>query len=218
MTKKKQTEKKSDHQKILKLERQARQSKPEYKTFDSFMPYTPIPAAGTVAWPVTYSFDTATYMRQGTTDNQRVGDSIKLVSLALRVTALVADAYNILRCVCVLDRNSSGAQPSYNTVFQGVPSTGVVNFMSPLNKTNDHGRFKILADIQFVLATGSGDDSVQMIERYIKLKSRECGFLDDSNTATCLGKNQVYLYMISDSTVISHPIISVWSRLSYTDN
>lgn len=153
---------------------------------------------------------------QGTGENQRIGDKITPKKLRLMYALEGADDYNLVRVLVVQWRQTtaSGA-PTLSEVL-----TDNNSVYAPLGfYDEDHipSQCKVLYDKLHML-NGSTSSPIQakVVRKTIsKFKGKKIDFEAGS---TNVGNNHIYVLMISDSTAIAHPSVTLNARFEYTDS
>ncbi len=154
---------------------------------------------------------------QGSTDLTRVGDSLTVKSLQIRISTLRADSTNIGRLVIIQWLPTIEGIPPVAELFQ--LATGGVT--APLTQFNhDHRRdYRVLWD-----SKPYNLDGVQQEQRlhtvYLplyKMKKvvKKIQYVAGSTTR---GAGKLFIFGISDSTAVTHPPFNFRSRVNFTDS
>lgn len=147
---------------------------------------------------------------EGTTVYQRVGASVRAVSLRLRISISMADTYNFVRFLIfrwrVSDTSDAPGTPEILDTVGGSCPTYLANFL--LYRPS---RFSILLDKTFYGTTGNWQ-AVQMLDTTVRL-----GWDVEYDVGVNTGKDHVYCMMVSDSAAVSHPTVNMSSQLVYHD-
>lgn len=152
----------------------------------------------------------------GTTDNTRVGDRITATLVNIKLAFLPADTSNQLRFIMCTARKGIRYQPSdvanfVQNVLSGRPS-GSDQWLSPV----DTSRYKVYYDkvlnLRKVPFDGASASSVSETH-YVKIrKSINKKFTWDEEQQIT---NDVYLIVLSDSSVVAHPGCIAGYMLAY---
>lgn len=173
----------------------------EKKYWDTSVTSTPVSASGTVL--------DLTPIPQGDTDQSRDGDQLTLRSIQGRFQFIAADATNICRIIIFqwfIDTTVSGVSPLVDQVIQTISN--------PLASYNHDGRynFRILYDRTFSMDTT--DDLTASGRIYIYKGLRRKVQYHGGVTG---GKNKIYILYISDSGAITHPSLTYYTRVTFSD-
>lgn len=132
---------------------------------------------------------------QGDTQKSRTGSMVTLKSMLLRYSCKGADVTNLLRVIVF-----QWFQPGDPTVAQVVQSTGSVPFLQPLN-TENSPYINVIYDNLVAMTFASND--VMCYKEWRKWKyGLKCHWAEGAATNE---KGNVYMCVISDSGVASHP-------------
>lgn len=154
---------------------------------------------------------------EGTGSDQLIGSSLQLQSIQYRFAFTRGDDTNYVRYLIFQWRpDSQHDLPSWNQMFQyhtaGFPIS-LVDIMSPYQLgEGGTNNFKILVDEQFYI---DADNPIQIVKGFINkgfTKSIEC------NGSIQQGTNHIFLMFLSDSSMTSHPNISGYTRIRFTDS
>ncbi len=160
---------------------------------------------------------TLSTMAQGDSSSTRTGlkVSAKILYLKFGITwsAGVAPSAGVCRMLVILDKNSQGVAPALGDVLE---SGGT---LSQYNNINEGRRFVIIYDKIF---NNGNSSSTADTDRAIHVKipiNRNIWYLNSGATPTTLGRNQLYILGIGDSTIASGnaPAVTYNSRLYYED-
>lgn len=165
--------------------------------------------ATTSVWPLTQASSTGTPIIAGTGDDQYIGRMIKPTYLTIRGVFARADATNIIR-VCILQDKVSGTALSGANIWESVLNTSAP--FSPFERTYNN-TFNVLLDRTYNIDT----DRSQLTFK-IKVSGklmRKIFFKDGSGNVEAGG---LYIAMISDSAISSHPYCNLNWRLTYKDS
>lgn len=182
-----------------------------------------------IPWPETKHIDTIyntatttggdifpiTLIAQGIDDNERISNEVRYISILMRLVWVCADSVNVVRLILFNDNSSGGAVP---LVTELLDVSVVTTFAySPLNLNNSK-RFKVLYDNMWALSL-SGSNIIAIEKEYIKLKRHPIStFLGTAANQLSQGQNQLYILVVSDSGVTTHPTPYVATRVRYVDN
>jgi hypothetical protein len=156
-------------------------------------------------------------LAQGLTSTDRVGDSIKLQTIELRLllAASATSTNTIVRVIMFRDLDGAGTAPTPANVLETVGSSHAP--LSPY-KFNRRDRFGLLFDevvtLQSVLATGLSSTVIAWKvphEGHVK-------YLGTTAASASDGKGSVYLLLVSDLTASNLPTFRSYARLEYTDD
>lgn len=169
--------------------------------------------ADTIAISTTGSVVCVSDMAQGDTDITRDGDKIILKSMQLRGTMAyaAADVNNLIRIIVFqwfpVD---TAADPSAAAILQ---QTGTFGIVSPYNH-DQRNQFHILADRTFLLNSASYPYKGWKMNIPFKYVKKQATFL----AGGVYGANHLHILFISDSSAVSDPSVSFYSRVYYTDS
>lgn len=182
---------------------------------DSFLAYFNIDTAGFVN-PLVYNTPNSTYTNVGDTDTDRTGSTIKPHHIDMRFTftcdtGVGSDLFNNLRVIIFRDKNSQGSLPLMSDLLE---FSNVDPIKSPIKYIN-RKRFKVIHDKVYTVNQIAGGDLV--VTRRIKKKlDGTSTFLTSTNNVACLGNNQWYWLVVSDSSATPHPELEVSNRLLFS--
>lgn len=149
---------------------------------------------------------------QGTGDNNRIGDTISLQSIQMRLDLARTTADGVLRVI--LFRWMQRATPTVANILEA-PLFATQQYQQPINK--NYGKsIKVLFDKTYTLATGQTQLQTDKIYRKAKYQTEF-----DSGTAESM--NGTYLLFIgspinvASPTAAQFPVYSFTSRITYTD-
>lgn len=140
-------------------------------------------------------------MHTGIEQNQRIGNVIKLVSFQCTLFGIKADTTNVVRFILHIPHCATDTL------------TNVDGLGTPLavNESVDLDRFTVLSDTVRIMSPGSEHYFYNL---YKKLRAR---VHYSSNLSTSVEKNNLVLYIVSDSTAPGHPSVKGHWRLKYKD-
>lgn len=161
----------------------------------------------------TPTLQTLTAIAQGTDENNRIGNSVLLKHINIRISFIpnfTADAYNLMRYIIFVDKQQSGTPP---TAAQLLTTPG--NIDSPFNR-NYTDRFVILKDKRLV-ASQTGLITSSIFQKVFKRLNFHTRFIGTSSANASMGNNTVYFFAVS-TQVINAPTAFIYSRINFTDN
>lgn len=173
-----------------------------------------------------------TSLSNGTGDNQRVGQSIAIETLDLRVK-ISPDATSVngqLRMILFADLECDGTTPTFDEIFtQGTIATGLI--MSYLNPSN-FGRFQIIEDKTFNFyqaSSGAPATHPYWHESHHDLKGHRVMWDTTENSGIANArKGHIFIYFaweassvaaggIITQTLANPPAVQYCSRIRYRD-
>lgn len=159
-----------------------------------------------------------TAVSQGLTDSSnRIGDSIRISHVQLRMVfnSNVQDIYNIFRVILFRWRESTDgttAAPPWSSIINDTNYT----FVSPINVDNLRaGKLIVLYDSLHQVSTNN--NAYGMVNRtfYGKTIGRKTiDFISSGLTAV----DHIFLYVVSNSSVLPHPTVDVNVYTYFTDS
>lgn len=158
-------------------------------------------------------------IQQGTTDSQRVGDTIKLTKIYLRLFWGIGDSENFMRFIVFQWKPSdqTTAPTAADILLPGASS--IVDISSQYNH-DKRSLFKILFDKTISMngdGTGAGSPDTSTSRGFcvetLLPKVDRVSF----EAATVRGMGHIYVLSVSDSTIIPHPYIYYSMKVMYTD-
>lgn len=136
-----------------------------------------------------------TLIQQGTDQFERIGNSIKLRSMSVKLHCINADSFNFIRFVFYIPKDKDALFPAS------------INYHTAL----DYDDWTILKDI--VVKTDTYNPTKTMsFSMPLRAKVTYSGA-----AGTACTKNPVYCYIVSDSTAIAHPAVNGYVRINYKD-
>lgn len=183
-----------------RINKLARETTPEKKHIDNYN-------SGTVSNSASINY--ISNIGQGLTDNQRLGDEIKVLTIDLTAQVVAGDATNAIRVLVIRDVDTDGVAPTETELFETTS-----NPFSPINSAYTH-RFKVLYDKLIGVAT-AGPDGLTFRAR-IKCPSLITEYINTGATDASAGTNAYWLIRQSDSGAATHPTCVVYTRLTYVD-
>lgn len=172
-----------------------------------------------------------TGMGPGTGVSQRVGAWIRIKSLTIKVkfltNALVADAYNRVGFMVVLDRHPEGDPPSLmggaglasdGQILQGSYNVAPLMYQDLNNCSGPEARFKVLAKREGVVQPIAAGSTSRIFKQWtLTLKNPYKVRYGADGTAIQPDNQQLLIVPWSDSTIAPHPVVGMACRLRYTD-
>lgn len=151
---------------------------------------------------------------QGVTQSQRVGNSIRLLSVKINGSVYAGDTVNVVRFIFwSYKMNSGNATPTI--VFPlSVGSSGATAQPDSQYNFAQKKIYKILHDRQFCVSTAANPLESFIARFNVPSKVAELDFNPPSLTT---GTNHVFLSVVSDSAVATHPYFLGTIRLFFTD-
>lgn len=152
---------------------------------------------------------------EGTGNIERIGQKIEISSLQLRGTITRADSFNLVRFIVFQWMQDDNAYPPAITdILDPVPvtSSDLLGIYAPYNYNNS-SNFRVLKDRLFTL--NNQDRDVTYFKMKFKKFSRRKLTYDNATSDPTRGS--LYMLAISDSDAITHPRLSIWSRLYFKD-
>lgn len=152
--------------------------------------------------------NTSNTIVNGPADGEYVGTKVKVSHITMRGMVAAADSFNTLRLLVI---QSKGVfVPSGTTVFQ--TTYGLSSPFLGLNKAYDD-RYRVIVDR---MITVDATDTTKQFKIMIPGKRLyPTHFSDASGTAENGG---LYVVMVSNSTLASHPVVSIAWRVFYKDS
>lgn len=193
-----QPKRKTQQQNVRKIVKQEISKKIESKTLNS--EYTIQPGWLGVSQELTP-------IVRGTDNGQYIGDAIEPTRIIVRISVAFADQTNLTRFMLVQVRSS--AVPAANWISA---QTGTA--YAPLAHPREDNRqtFKILAE-KLVLNQNVGSRLIQYVEFDVRGGLMKMNFTD----AGAYEKGDIYLLAVSDSSVVSHPLCYIATKMYYKD-
>lgn len=154
----------------------------------------------------------------GTTDQQRIGDRIKLKSIRIRgnvqLPSAGADDFNLIRIYIVQWYRCAGStlQDYTNQCFEN-------DTPSPYEIYNHDRRlqYRFLYDKVFKLVSGENSRILFWKKTITRGFKRDIQYAAIASTPMGGGSNGIFLGMVSDSSVIPHPNMYCVTKVSYKD-
>lgn len=159
-------------------------------------------------------------MGRGTAPNQRVGDRISVTSLSFRLGVIRADTYNYVRCIFFQwNSDSTNDPPSLDEVLDPDSGLGVGVLVPFRNYKNDSIRQKKLRIIydKLVRMDQIYQDTEMFVRKRITFKRPIQIVFNEDNPALLTGYGKIFLLLVSDSNVTTHPVSLGLTRITYKD-
>lgn len=144
---------------------------------------------------------------QGDTDQTRNGDSLYLRTVRILGDVRAGDTTNACRVIVFQWLDDS--TPTVASVLQ--TTSGVTAVFSPYLH-DQRKKFRIMYDKMFVVAA-NGNDAKVFDTKYLRPPIKKVAF----TAATTTGSNKIFLLLISDSTAVTHPALTHYSKVTYDD-
>lgn len=206
---------------VPKLYRMVKQMRPEVK--EKIYSYANVGVGAVSFGSVGYGSDAkisnlSSGIVSGTSDNQRVGNQIKIIGIKFQLAVQPGDNTNYFRLVIArpkTDLFGTGGATTVQNVLSGYTSSST-QWLSPV----DTDRYNVYYDKRAYLNYGPVDGSttttvpkrIQFFEKFIKLNAR-IQWDQESNIS-----RDIFVMAISDSAAISHPgAVAGYFKIYYTD-
>lgn len=156
----------------------------------------------------------------GTDDSSRIGDAVTLGSLRVNYMIKPADTTNMIRMVIVQWKELlSGSTPTWGQIFYSSSTSNDAHLLSTYHLDNLRaGRFVVLYDklLKTPVGTTAGETYSQLTGRIkVNLKFAKRHLTYDAASSACY--DGIYMLAISDSSTVSHPLINIYSSLTFKD-
>lgn len=138
----------------------------------------------------------------GTGQNQRIGNSYQMTSFRLKGGVFGADTTNLVRIIVYIPKDATHLIPTSTQPFDPV----------------DLDRYTILSDR--LITTASQGPNCRLYNKVClfnrgRRKGMRVQFTD--SLASSVVKNRLLVYMVSDSSAVSHPNFKGWWRFYFKD-
>lgn len=170
---------------------------------------TGMPAAG-------FSVELNTVDAQGVASGEFVGQEIRQIGIRLKGYLSQADNSNLVRMVIVTPTANKEAETAQGKAFTDDLFYAGDPLLQPFRESAVK---KVYLDRLVVLNMSNGqNDKIYVFNEWIKLKMKKY-IVDESSLPAggILGAQKVYLALISDSSLPSHPTLNLASCLYYKD-
>lgn len=146
----------------------------------------------------------------GSTDNSRIGDKVKAVSLTgiISVTNNTSASFTQHRIMIFRDKQANGATPSFGDLI-----TSATNLWA-LRNLDKYKQFKMYKDI--IISTDNVSNTRKTIRINIPLKF-VVDYQEGGSTISAISKNALWCYFITDA-VTNLPTLNFNFRFRYRDN
>lgn len=145
---------------------------------------------------------------QGDTEVNRAGLRVSPKTLEIDANIVFADGYNKLRCI--IFRWDDDSAPAAASLFQ----TGYTTYVQAPLSFALKPKYRVLWD--YKTQVSQTVDEVAYIRKKFTFPATDQIVFGGSG-ATALMKGHVYMFICSDSTVITHPTCTGYARLTYID-
>lgn len=154
-----------------------------------------------------------TLLQQGTSVGQRIGDSVKWISINARIDVTPHSASTVPNRVVlylVIDTEAKGSLPAYSDLLQTVDTNSHLNVATL-------GRFKIMMRREFVVQTNVGAMPTMKVVLYKKRISVHTRYGTNTGAIGDIDHGSILLFALSDQSV-NVPVMDYNVRLGYVDN
>lgn len=151
-------------------------------------------------------------MAQGDTSLLREGLQVRMQTIAYRLTCTLNTSVSStkIRFIVVMDKECHGVAP---TVAELLEAGSPIEF----KEHDQRGRFRFLSDKTYMINSQYSGQEFQIFKRWFKnLKGRKHWYIGTAGSTANLGKNALYLVMISDQATYT-PTVAYRTRLRFTD-
>lgn len=144
-------------------------------------------------------------IQEGFTDGEREGDNIDVHAIEGHLQFVVADETNLVRCTIFQWYPDDAVDaPDSGKIYASVASIPTAPLSSIESDCLEEKKFRVLFDRVITLDQASRYTAIANVD--IRKKLRSVIYNDGATTVT--GKNQIYMFLFSDSSVASHPQVS----------
>lgn len=149
---------------------------------------------------------------QGTDVSQRIGNDIRATHISLNYNIQLADPFNQIRIILFQWHEDDAVDvPTKDSILY---TAGISSYINALTFFSNKDKYKILLDRTHTVAPGNSlGSNYKFTVPYIKVPHTRMSF----NGSATNGKNMIYMFAVSDSTTVSHPVVSMQARLHYRD-
>jgi hypothetical protein len=146
---------------------------------------------------------------QGDTDVSRDGDRIQIAELSFKWTAVVGDAYNLVRCILFqwIPDSAVGTPPVTNVI----QTNGSINAPLSYRSIDFVKDVYVLYDKTVYVQTYHPVEVNSVVLR--KFHDKQMQF-----TGATSRTNGLFLLLISDSSAATHPAVNYYCTLRFTDS
>lgn len=162
---------------------------------------------------ITATLGSMSNVGQGVTDDDRVGNVIAPVYFKIKLDFTMADGTQRMRFIVFRwNENDTYVSPTAAKILSNGPS-GAPDVYSYYNDDESQS-FKILYDTTVIGVSGASSTTLRVArERKIPLSGKMKFSLDAVSTGT----HKLYYLHISDSSAVTHPTVTWFGELCYTD-
>jgi len=159
-----------------------------------------------------YLLELNTIDSQGVSSGQFLGQEVKQVGVRIRGMVKQADASNVVRMM-IFTPTTAGEGELQQNGFTSLFYDPVDALFSPHREPMVR---RIYSDRTFALNMASGqNDKLRLLNQWVKLYGKKYKVLEGANPPP--GSQKLYLGVVSDSSVVSHPTIDIHSILFFKD-
>lgn len=142
-----------------------------------------------------------TYIANGTQQNERIGNQIRVTGIFADLIITGADTTNTIRMIIYIPHDPSNTLSSL--MYNGAP---------------DMDQFTILYDKIITTSSNGPNNKRVMIRRsYTRGYKKGIRIQYYGSAATDVSKNRILIYVVSDSAAIPDPQLNGYLRMYYTD-
>jgi hypothetical protein len=149
---------------------------------------------------------------QGITDNSRIGDTVNLKRLDIRIGMVLGDTTNVIRIVVFQWHADTVNDPPSLTAGLPLNSIGGIPFLYKQNNVDEGPKYTIMHDETFNL-NSAGVANAQMVVA-LKIPRPRMGF---AAATTIRPTGSIWMLTLSDSSAAPHPLLNCATRIWYTD-
>lgn len=147
----------------------------------------------------------------GYQDYQRIGNTVKLQKMYLKLSTTFPDPTNIVRVMVLYDNSPDGIFPSGAQLF-----TFSADPLRSFITADYSSRFHVLYDK--LISGGTGGPVAKALNPVtFKLKGKDMRFIGSGANIADIQRGAVYLIMMSDSLAANHPRVDYMARIFYKD-
>jgi len=162
-------------------------------------------------------------MTQGSANNVRVGDKIKMRSLEIKfqMAARTGNADRV-RILIFMDKQTNGAPPAANSIFADGGASAATSFFQPLHPDYFPSRYQLLRDRMVILTQQGGATNVnqeKLITFKIPLKGKLVQYRAGSNTGNIddIVKGSLIMFCVSDALNAAQPAVAYFATFKFQD-
>lgn len=160
---------------------------------------------------------------QGAADSNRVGDTLNLKKLTVRMQFVGGDIYNTVRVIFFrFKQDTAVAAPTVAEIYDNT-ATGSTYVLCPAPNLENQDKFHIIYDKVITLPQmnngGSTTNTSNSVKTWVKsFYGRRLGPKRIRFTpATTSGWGHIYIAVVSDSIIAPAPTVYLNARMEYTD-